>query len=143
MIALKWHTILAICVGLVYVVFSASLHKKVSELRKKHNYITQTKDFISTKQKRFSDIDTPNIMKKNNTKREYVYYPDGGHRGHFREGGDDYRYFQGVHGGGGGCECEGDQPECDECSDMPDIPEYTHTHHVIRYHHHVGKFTGD
>ena len=82
----------------------------------------------------------------NNTKRGYVFYPAVGisHRRHFPHG-----TFRELPGGlvgsnlrsssfGGGCSCD-EGCTCYGCCEDEDIPEFTHTHHVVRYHHHIGK----
>ena len=82
----------------------------------------------------------------NTTKRGYVFYPAVGisNRRHFPHG-----TFRELPGGligsnlrsnsfGGGCSCD-EGCTCYGCCEDDDIPEFTHTHHVVRYHHHIGK----
>lgn len=138
MVTFKWLPILLVSVWFIYAVYGALLNKKVSQLREKYDYIAKKNTNSSatrTEFKRRRSLLTPGLIKENNTKREYVYYPDEGHNGHF-QGGDAYRYFNG--GMNAGCECEEDDDGCG-CGGEPGIPEFTHTHHVVRYHHHVGK----
>lgn len=158
MIPRKWHAILALLAFflMTYNVYSTTISKKLGQLRQKHDYFHKRELFNrtmvaqkrakATRNRLLTDVTGPHTktglsMKENNTKREYVYYPEGG-QGH----------FQGFHDGEGGfdngdMDC-GDNNNCggnigEDCGDEGgcemQVPEYTHTHHVVRYHHHVGK----
>lgn len=154
-------------------VYSAAIDKKLGDLRQKHDYFHKRELFNQTMsaQKRaktnrhrllftngtgLSGLKNGLLTssglspKENNTKREYVYYPDGG-QGHFQGYHDDAGFDNGADcgdncGGGGGGNLENPAAmggeDCGEEEGCPEmrIPEYTHTHHVVRYHHHVGKF---
>nr|XP_012559035.1 neurogenic locus notch homolog protein 2 isoform X1 [Hydra vulgaris] len=77
----------------------------------------------------------------NNTKREYVFYPEGGdhflHQNHYNEVADlnpSYMHHENGCCGEGCCDscCENEEVGPEE------IPiEYTHTHHLVHHHHHV------
>ena len=154
MIPRKWYAILALVALWLMAcdVYSATISKKLGHLRQKHDYFNKRELFNRTVvvQKRakairngllsnltgLHDTKTGLSVKQNNTKREYVYYPDGG-QGH----------FQGFHEGdrgfdNGDADCGdncGGNEDCGEEGCEMQVPEYTHTHHVVRYHHHVGK----
>ena len=127
-----------------------------------YGYTLATKDKIQKLrenhfQKRLINSSQP-LAIMNNTKREYVYYPEGGHRGHFHGHFHDFGHMHGFGEHGheyghegeyaphgreyGHCDYghegyEHDDGQC--CDDDEEVPEYTHTHHVVRYHHHIGK----
>ena len=139
--------------------YSLGTNDKLNRLREKHF------------RKRLINTTLENLPNKNNTKREYVYYPESGHRGHFHghfhdfghlhdfgehaahdyehdygHGGYDSHNYEGGHGtyDGGHGSFEGGHgggyEQNDQCCDDDDeVPEYTHTHHVVRYHHHISK----
>jgi len=141
--------VLIIAVWLAHHIEAGPINKKLGQLREKHEYFSKiqalNKTRVSSSRRhtllRMSSSrpsETLKGLKQNNTKREYVYYPDGGQHGHFQgfhsdEGFDDCGDDCGG-GGNVGNDCLGDG-----CDDMS-VPEFTHTHHVVKYHHHVGEF---
>lgn len=120
--------------------------EKLKRLRAKHKNIY--KDFIREKHNGTTLDIIGNAPIENNTKREYVYYPEeGGHRRHMHGHFHGFHHFHDMGGYGGGGDGGGDGDGdgcCDGCScggEQEETPEYTHTHHVVRYHHHVGEFS--
>ena len=137
MLSYKWHIFIGlVALWLACEVHSGKVTKKLGELRQKHDYYEKRELVNQTLNKRSKIYKFHNLregLKQNNTKREYVYYPEGGN-GHFR----------GFPAGGFddcGDDCGGG-PVLNDCGNdggCDDVPEFTHTHHVVRYHHHVGK----
>ena len=139
--------VLLIAVWLTHQIEAGPMNKKLGQLREKHEYFNKRQALnktLASSSKRHTLLRNINSrlggtlkgLKANNTKREYVYYPDGGQRGHFQgfRGDEGFDDCGDDCGGNVGNDCLGDG-----CDDMS-IPEFTHTHHVVKYHHHVGEF---